>query len=82
MDLVQWGMAFLRQSSNCKPKKIAIDIVGEASVLMTTQEMLQFNILPQWKYYLNNEYISMVRQWQELHDKNYSKAIQLPYLTL
>ena len=59
------------------PKKLVIDIAGEASVLMTMQEMstaIQYN-LPIKIFILNNEYMGMVRQWQELlHDKNYSES--------
>ena len=59
------------------PKKLVIDIAGEASVLMTMQEMstaVQYN-LPVKIFILNNEYMGMVRQWQELlHDKNYSES--------
>ena len=59
------------------PKKLVVDIAGEASVLMTIQEMstaVQYN-LPIKIFILNNEYMGMVRQWQELlHDKNYSES--------
>ena len=60
-----------------KPGKLVIDIAGEASVLMTIQEMstaVQYR-LPIKIFILNNEYMGMVRQWQELlHDKNYSES--------
>ena len=59
------------------PQKLVIDIAGEASVLMTMQEMstaVQYS-LPIKIFILNNEYMGMVRQWQELlHDKNYSES--------
>ena len=59
------------------PNKLVIDIAGEASVLMTMQEMstaVQYG-LPIKIFILNNEYMGMVRQWQELlHDKNYSES--------
>jgi len=59
------------------PDKLVIDIAGEASVLMTMQEMstaAQYK-LPIKIFILNNEYMGMVRQWQELlHDKNYSES--------
>ena len=59
------------------PGKLVIDIAGEASVLMTIQEMstaVQYR-LPIKIFILNNEYMGMVRQWQELlHDKNYSES--------
>jgi acetolactate synthase I/II/III large subunit len=59
------------------PNKLVIDIAGEASVLMTMQEMstaVQYN-LPIKIFILNNQYMGMVRQWQELlHEKNYSES--------
>jgi acetolactate synthase-1/2/3 large subunit len=59
------------------PKKLVVDIAGEASILMNIQEMstaVQYR-LPIKIFILNNEYMGMVRQWQELlHDKNYSES--------
>ena len=59
------------------PGKLVIDIAGEASVLMTMQEMstaVQYS-LPIKIFILNNQYMGMVRQWQELlHEKNYSES--------
>ena len=59
------------------PEKLVIDIAGEASVLMTMQEMstaVQYE-LPIKIFILNNHYMGMVRQWQELlHEKNYSES--------
>lgn len=57
------------------PEALVIDIAGEASVQMTMQEMstaVQYN-LPIKIFILNNEYMGMVRQWQELlHDGRYA----------
>ena len=50
------------------PKALVIDIAGEASVIMNIQEMstiAQYG-LPVKVFILNNEYMGMVRQWQEL----------------
>ena len=59
------------------PGKLVVDIAGEASVLMTMQEMstaVQYR-LPIKIFILNNEYMGMVRQWQELlHERNYSES--------
>ena len=59
------------------PKKLVVDIAGEASILMTMQEIstaIQYN-LPIKVFILNNQYMGMVRQWQELlHEKNYSES--------
>jgi acetolactate synthase I/II/III large subunit len=50
------------------PDALVIDIAGDASVLMTMQEMstaVQYR-LPVKIYILNNQYMGMVRQWQQL----------------
>ncbi len=50
------------------PDALVIDIAGDASVLMTIQEMsaaVQFNA-PIKIFILNNQYMGMVRQWQQL----------------
>lgn len=59
------------------PDALVIDIAGEASVQMTMQEMstaIQYQ-LPVKIFILNNEYMGMVRQWQELlHGGRYSHS--------
>ena len=59
------------------PGSLVIDIAGEASVQMTMQEMataVQYR-LPIKIFILNNEYMGMVRQWQELlHGARYSES--------
>ena len=59
------------------PDKLVIDIAGEASILMNIQEMgtaTQFN-LPVKIFVINNGYMGMVRQWQELlHGGRYSES--------
>jgi len=59
------------------PDALVIDIAGEASVQMTMQEMstaIQYE-LPVKIFILNNEYMGMVRQWQELlHGGRYSHS--------
>ncbi|MCA3628825.1 MAG: acetolactate synthase 3 large subunit [Methylobacterium sp.] len=56
---------------------LVIDIAGEASILMNMQEMstaAQYR-LPIKIFILNNEYMGMVRQWQELlHGGRYSES--------
>ncbi len=50
------------------PKATVIDIAGDASILMNIQEMstaVQFR-LPVKAFILNNQYMGMVRQWQQL----------------
>jgi acetolactate synthase-1/2/3 large subunit len=59
------------------PKALVVDIAGEASILMNMQEMstaVQYR-LPVKIFILNNEYMGMVRQWQELlHGGRYSQS--------
>jgi acetolactate synthase-1/2/3 large subunit len=59
------------------PGSLVIDIAGEASILMCIQEMstaIQYR-LPVKIFILNNEYMGMVRQWQELlHGGRYSHS--------
>ena len=59
------------------PDSLVIDIAGEASVLMTMQEMstaAQYE-LPIKIFIINNQYMGMVRQWQELlHGGRYSHS--------
>jgi acetolactate synthase-1/2/3 large subunit len=59
------------------PNALVIDIAGEASVQMTMQEMstaVQHN-LPIKIFILNNEWMGMVRQWQQLlHGERYSHS--------
>ena len=59
------------------PDALVVDIAGDASILMNIQEMstaIQYR-LPVKIFILNNEYMGMVRQWQELlHEKNYSES--------
>ncbi|MBY0611782.1 MAG: biosynthetic-type acetolactate synthase large subunit, partial [Beijerinckiaceae bacterium] len=64
------------------PDALVIDIAGEASILMNMQEMstaVQYR-LPVKIFILNNSYMGMVRQWQELlhggrFSQSYSEAL-------
>lgn len=59
------------------PKGLCIDVAGEASILMNIQEMstaVQYR-LPVKIFILNNQWMGMVRQWQELlHGERYSES--------
>ncbi|WBH16478.1 acetolactate synthase 3 large subunit [Sphingomonas radiodurans] len=59
------------------PKALVIDIAGEASIQMNIQELAtatQYR-LPVKVFILNNEYMGMVRQWQELtYESRYSES--------
>jgi acetolactate synthase-1/2/3 large subunit len=64
------------------PDRLVIDIAGEASIQMNIQELAtatQYQ-LPVKIFILNNEYMGMVRQWQDLtyqgrHSHSYSDAL-------
>ncbi|HXP96008.1 MAG TPA: acetolactate synthase 3 large subunit [Telmatospirillum sp.] len=59
------------------PESLVIDIAGEASIQMNIQEMatLAQYRLPVKVFILNNQYMGMVRQWQELlHGGRYSES--------
>ncbi|WP_445784041.1 acetolactate synthase 3 large subunit [Sphingorhabdus sp.] len=59
------------------PNALVIDIAGEASIQMNIQEMAtatQYR-LPVKVFILNNEWMGMVRQWQELtYESRYSES--------
>ena len=59
------------------PGALVIDIAGEASIQMNIQELgtaSQYR-LPVKVFIINNEYMGMVRQWQELnHGSRYSES--------
>jgi acetolactate synthase-1/2/3 large subunit len=59
------------------PNALVIDIAGEASIQMNIQELgtaMQYR-LPVKVFIVNNEYMGMVRQWQELnHGSRYSES--------
>jgi len=59
------------------PGALVVDIAGEASIMMNIQEMstiAQYR-LPVKVFILNNQYMGMVRQWQELlHGSRYSQT--------
>jgi acetolactate synthase I/II/III large subunit len=59
------------------PEALVIDIAGEASILMNIQELstVAQHRLPVKVFILNNQYMGMVRQWQELlHGGRYSES--------
>ena len=58
-----------------KPDHLVVDIAGDGSIQMNIQELvtLKTHKLPVKILILNNSYLGMVRQWQELFfDKNYA----------
>jgi acetolactate synthase-1/2/3 large subunit len=59
------------------PNAFVVDVAGEASILMNIQEMstaVQYK-LPVKVFIMNNQWMGMVRQWQELlHGERYSNS--------
>ena len=58
-----------------RPDKLVIDIAGDGSIQMNIQELATavYNDIPVKVVILNNSFLGMVRQWQELfYNKNYS----------
>lgn len=56
------------------PERLVIDVAGDGSIQMNIQELITAvcNCLPVKVAILNNRYLGMVRQWQELfYQKNY-----------
>ena len=77
-----YGMPAAISAQVGNPGALVIDIAGEASILMNIQEMstaAQYR-LPIKVFILNNEYMGMVRQWQDLtysgrYSESYSEAL-------
>jgi len=59
------------------PDALVVDIAGEASIMMNIQELstiIQYG-LPVKAFIINNQWMGMVRQWQELlHGERYSQS--------
>ena len=59
------------------PKALVIDVAGEASLMMNIQELstMMQHRLPVKTFILNNQYMGMVRQWQEFfHGGRYAES--------
>jgi acetolactate synthase-1/2/3 large subunit len=72
-----YGLPAAMGVQTAHPDALVIDIAGEASILMNIQEMgtLAQYRLPVKVFILNNQYMGMVRQWQELlHGGRYSES--------
>ena len=72
-----YGLPAAMGTQIAHPEALVVDISGEASVLMNIQEMatLAQYRLPVKVFILNNKYMGMVRQWQELlHGGRYSHS--------
>ena len=72
-----YGPARRYRVQTAHPDALVIDIAGEASLLMNIQEMSTAvqHRLPVKVFVINNQWMGMVRQWQELmHGGRYSES--------
>ena len=73
-----FGLPAAMGASLGKPDHLVIDIAGDGSIQMNSQEMAtcSINKIPVKVVVLNNGYLGMVRQWQELFwDKRYASSV-------
>ncbi|MEJ0062204.1 MAG: acetolactate synthase 3 large subunit [Alphaproteobacteria bacterium] len=72
-----YGLPAAIGAQMANPDALVVDVAGEASILMNIQEMstaVQYK-LPVKVFILNNQWMGMVRQWQELiHGGRYSHS--------
>ncbi len=75
LGVMGFGLPAAIGAQVAKPGKLVVDIAGDGSIQMNIQEMataIQYG-LPVKVVILNNRYLGMVRQWQELfYDKRYA----------
>jgi acetolactate synthase I/II/III large subunit len=72
-----FGMPAAMGAAMANPQRPVIDVAGDGSIQMNIQELatLSLNRIPVKIVILNNEYLGMVRQWQELfYNKRYSST--------
>ena len=75
LGVMGFGLPAAIGAQVANPGKLVVDIAGDGSIQMNIQEMataIQYG-LPVKVVILNNRYLGMVRQWQELfYDKRYA----------
>lgn len=72
-----FGMPAAMGAALGKPGMLVIDLAGDGSIQMNIQELatLSINKIPVKVVIVNNEYLGMVRQWQEMFwNKRYSST--------
>ena len=75
LGVMGYGFPAAMGGQMAKPGEIVIDIAGDGSIQMNIQELITVvdNDLPVKIAILNNSFLGMVRQWQQLfYDKRYS----------
>ena len=77
LGVMGYGLPAAMGVQMAKPDAIVIDIAGDGSIQMNIQELITVvdNKLPVKIAILNNSYLGMVRQWQQLfYDRRYSST--------
>jgi acetolactate synthase-1/2/3 large subunit len=72
-----FGLPAAMGAALAKPGALVIDMAGDGSIQMNIQELatISINRIPVKVIIVNNEYLGMVRQWQELFwDRRYSST--------
>jgi len=72
-----YGMPAAMGAAMAFPDKIVVDVAGDGSIQMNIQELatIALNEIPVKILILNNYYLGMVRQWQDLfYEKRYSST--------
>jgi len=72
-----FGMPAAKGAAMAMPGAVVVDIAGDGSIQMNIQELatISLNRIPVKVVILNNGYLGMVRQWQQLfYDRRYSKT--------
>lgn len=75
-----YGMPAAMGAAMAFPDSVVVDIAGDGSIQMNIQELatLSINQIPVKILILNNYYLGMVRQWQDLfYDRRYSATCLL-----
>ncbi len=73
-----FGLPAAMGAQVARPDHLVIDIAGDGSIQMNSQEFatIAINELPVKVVILNNGYLGMVRQWQELfYDRRYASSV-------
>ncbi len=75
LGVMGFGLPAAIGAKAARPDSVVVDIAGDGSIQMNSQELMTAveSKLPVKIVVLNNRYLGMVRQWQELfYDKKYS----------
>jgi acetolactate synthase-1/2/3 large subunit len=77
LGVMGFGLPAAIGARAARPDKLVVDVAGDGSIQMNIQELMTAveSRLPVKVVILNNRYLGMVRQWQELfYDKRYAST--------